>query len=686
MPLGKCIQLSGNFGSSYTDALKAFASDFCFEAWVKGGSYYSYNGPRHTGIVAVQRNPGVGVAVSFRVSMTAGVVGVISTDSGVTHELSAGNIGDFTDIGGGWIQGPSTWSHYALVRSGTSLKLYKDGVLKASTTVDAGLSLDGRSLNFGYEVGLGNNVTRSVLVDDLRYTVGQPVYTSNFSKPASALTDIAGATKFLLSFDAETFANSAASGIDVSQPGYSTISDYGWSPPILQGFVADSPYEAGGGGGGGNLRKPLFIGSDGKPVEMQATDSLQLGSLSLTGALAMGSNKITGIAQASASGDILAWGQNASIADLTVTGALGANLDAGGYKITNIADPTSAQDAASKAYVDQFKTSLDYKDSVRAIAVSGITLSGTQTIDGVSLAAGDRVLVAGNGAASGIYVVASGAWSRAIDADSSAKLGPDSFCFVEEGTSYADTGWVMAADATFTLGTSSQTWVQFSSKGVTLPGVALEKVANTINILFADGLAVNGSNQLVVDLATDPGLQFSTGKLDLKLASADRLVKDASGLDVSGLPSLFKLDGTSVSSNVTAANLGTLTAGIESDATALHAHKRVEAAYSGSQSVGAPVYISANDTVVAADSSDDSKRWVSGVVRASSGGTVKIVSKGVCPGVLSGATAGTKYYLASGGGLTATQPAAGENAIVVGVAINATDLDVRVIDQGKRAI
>lgn len=437
-----------------------------------------------------------------------------------------------------------------------------------------------------------------------------------------------------------------------------------------------------------NLRKPLYLDANGKRVEMAATDSIQLGGITLTGALEMGSSKVTGVAQATASGDLLSWGRNASIGDLTVTGALGGNLDAGAYRITNLADPTSAQEAATKAYADAFKDSLDFKDAVRVIATSGITLSGLQTIDGVSVQAGDRVLVSGNGAASGIYVAASGAWSRATDADATAKLGPSSFCFVLEGTSHADTGWVMSADDVFNLGSTSQTWVQFSGKGITLAGVALSKTGNTVDVLYGDGLAVDGSNRLAVSLADDPGLRFASGKLDLDLASADRLSKGASGLDVVGLPSSFKLDGGAVSANVTAANLTTLTAGIESDGTPLHVHSRVETERTRSETLAAldPVYVTGVDTVGKADAGDDAKRYVVGIVRSVSGMSVRIVSKGIVPGVLTGATAGDRYYLQDGGGLGMTKPGAGKSLVMVGVAVNATDFLVGIRDQGKFAL
>lgn len=135
------------------------------------------------------------------------------------------------------------------------------------------------------------------------------------------------------------------------------------------------------------------------------------------------------------------------------------------------------------------------KDPVKAAADSNITLSGTQTVDGVSLVAGDRVLVFGQSTAAnnGIYVVAAGAWSRATDADSSAKL-VNAIVAVLQGTTYKGSilqiwGWV----ATNTLGTTSMSWVvqidtnNASALGVQIAGTNVLVVTQTGKLGFGTG-------------------------------------------------------------------------------------------------------------------------------------------------------------------------------------------------------
>lgn len=128
--------------------------------------------------------------------------------------------------------------------------------------------------------------------------------------------------------------------------------------------------------------------------------------------------------------------------------------------------PTNATDAANKGYVDNAVQGLSWKQAVRVATTANITLSGTQTIDGVSVVAGDRVLVKdqSTGSANGIYVVAAGAWSRATDADSSAEI--DSMTvYVEAGTAGQDTVWTLITNDP-TLGSTALVYAQVNGGAV----------------------------------------------------------------------------------------------------------------------------------------------------------------------------------------------------------------------------
>jgi hypothetical protein len=143
--------------------------------------------------------------------------------------------------------------------------------------------------------------------------------------------------------------------------------------------------------------------------------------------------------------------------------------------VTLNADPTQSLQAATKQYVDSVASGLDVKQSVTVATTANITLSGTQTIDGVAVIVGNRVLVKNQSAPAenGIYVVSESAWSRSSDADSATNITSGMFTFVESGIVNSDTGWALSTDGTVVVGTTSLVFAQFSGAGAYTAGTGL---------------------------------------------------------------------------------------------------------------------------------------------------------------------------------------------------------------------
>ncbi len=167
--------------------------------------------------------------------------------------------------------------------------------------------------------------------------------------------------------------------------------------------------------------------------------------------------------------------------------------------------PSAASHLTTKAYVDGLVTGLDTKASCRAATTANITLSGTQTIDGVAVIAGNRVLVKDQSTASqnGIYDVAAGAWVRSADADNlpGAEVTAGMYTFISEGTVNADTGWTLSTNDTVVLGTTPLTFTQFTGLGQISAGAGLTKTGSVIDIgtASASRIVINTDN---IDLAT----------------------------------------------------------------------------------------------------------------------------------------------------------------------------------------
>ena len=157
-----------------------------------------------------------------------------------------------------------------------------------------------------------------------------------------------------------------------------------------------------------------------------------------------------------------------------------------------VATPTDSAHIATKGYVDSARQGLDVKASVRVATTAPINLStdldAGSVIDGVTLVAGDRVLVKNQSSASenGIYVaVASGAASRSSDANGTPDTGEltsGTCAFVEAGTVNFDSGFVVSTDGAITVGTTGITWTQFSGAGSFEAGDGLSKSGTQVNV------------------------------------------------------------------------------------------------------------------------------------------------------------------------------------------------------------
>ena len=227
--------------------------------------------------------------------------------------------------------------------------------------------------------------------------------------------------------------------------------------------------------------------------------------------------------------------------------------------ITNLSDPVNTQDAATKGFVEATSQGLDVKDSVKVATTGNITISTAlnsgDSIDGVTLADNDRVLVKDQNTSSqnGIYVVGSSP-SRAADLAAGADAA-GMFTFVEQGTVNADNGFVCTSNkGSAVVGTNNLTFAQFSGAGQITAGDGLDKSGNTLSLdLKSNGGLVIESTELAIDLAASS----ITGTLPVtKLTSLTSTVTELNVLDgiTSTTTELNLLDGgTSATSTTLAA-------------------------------------------------------------------------------------------------------------------------------------
>jgi hypothetical protein len=287
----------------------------------------------------------------------------------------------------------------------------------------------------------------------------------------------------------------------------------------------------------------------------QDSDDARLNSLLVT--MAPG----TGTAIDLATNDI------ANVRKLTlVTGVAGVTIDGGGQRAANFAAPVNGGDLVTKTYADALAAGLDWKATVRVASTANVTVSAPgAAIDGVTLVAGDRVLLKNQttGSENGVYVFngAAVAMTRATDA-SAGQLSSGAAAFVSEGTN-ADTGWTLTTNDPITVGTTAQTWTQFTSLGQVTAGAGLTKSGSTISVLKGDGIEVVSNSAAVnVSLTASGGLQLSGSSpnktLGVLLPANSGLQLAAGGLSIDVVASTGLVLGASGISGAanTAAGLG----------------------------------------------------------------------------------------------------------------------------------
>ena len=229
--------------------------------------------------------------------------------------------------------------------------------------------------------------------------------------------------------------------------------------------------------------------------------------------------------------------------------------------LTNLLDPVSLQDAATKNYVDNVAQGLDVKASVVAATTGNITLSGLGTQAGgdwaSSLTAGDRVLVKNQTLSqnNGIYVADASTWTRSSDANTWASL-VSAFTFVETGTTLADTGWVCTINAGGTLGTTPITWSQFSGAGSYTAGTGLSLTGNQFSITNTAVTAASYGSASKTLTATVNAQGQLTALADTDIAIANTQVsglgtmstQNANNINVTGgsLTNLTTFDGITI--------------------------------------------------------------------------------------------------------------------------------------------
>jgi hypothetical protein len=266
-----------------------------------------------------------------------------------------------------------------------------------------------------------------------------------------------------------------------------------------------------------------------------AVTQIDVANASVVGVLPV-SNGGTGSSTSTGSGSVVL------SVSAALTGTPTALTAASGTNTTQLATTEFVTTA-----VDTARSGLDVKASVVVATTANITLSGTKTVDGVALSVGDRVLVKNQttGSENGIYVVASGAWSRSADADSDVEVTSGMFTFVEQGTANADSGFVLSTDGVIAVGTTALVFAQFSGAGQIVAGSGLTKSGNTLSIDtgYVGQTSITTLGTVANGVWNGTEIAVASGGTGLTAVAA-RAIMFGNGTSVLGVTSASLVDGS----------------------------------------------------------------------------------------------------------------------------------------------
>lgn len=211
-----------------------------------------------------------------------------------------------------------------------------------------------------------------------------------------------------------------------------------------------------------------------------------------------------------------------------------ASVSMNNQKITSVADGTTAGDAVNFGQLQAVLTGRQFKDAVRCATTANITLSGLQTIDGITVVAGDRVLVKNQTTASqnGIYVAGSGAWTRSTDTDNTSpdtEVKTGMSVMVSEGTTQADQQWSLTTNGQITVGTTSLTFAQTGAGSTYTPGTGINIAGSVVSI---DTAVVARKVQATVGGSTSIPVTHNLGTLDVTVQVYEIASGETIGCDV----------------------------------------------------------------------------------------------------------------------------------------------------------